>query len=132
MHPADISAALKRVGYTQKQVGDECGVGRGVANAVIRGVGRSRRVEEKISELTGIGLAELWPHWYGPDVPARVMVLGHSNVAAGRDLIGNQVREPAASYGDQAEERLLRLYRALEPAQRDELERIARKLIAGG
>jgi lambda repressor-like predicted transcriptional regulator len=64
MHPADIAAALKRAGYTQKEVGDACGVGRGVANAVIRGVGRSKRVEEKIAELTGLSLGQLWPDWY--------------------------------------------------------------------
>lgn len=132
MHPHDIEALLKKAGYKQTNIAQELNVPRSTIYAVLHGRGRSRQVEDRIAAITGLAPEVLWPQWYGPDVPARVMVLGHSNVAAGRDLVGNHVREPAASYGDPAEERMLRLYRALEPAQRDELERIARKMIAGG
>lgn len=130
MHSADITAALKRKGFSQADVGTACAVGRGVANAVVRGVGRSKKVEDKISEITGIPLAELWPQWYADTGGVRVS--GDGNVVAGRDQVG--VRQEMPHYGAKlsiAEERWLRLFRALEPTQQEEVERFMRQKIAG-
>lgn len=132
MHPADITAALKRKGFSQAAVGTACAVGRGVANAVVRGVGRSKKVEDKVSEITGVPLAELWPQWYG-EPGGGVQVQGEGNMVAGRDQVG--VRQETPQYGAKlsiAEERWLRLLRALEPAQQEEVEKFMRQKIAGG
>ncbi len=133
MHPADITAALKRLNCTQADVARLIGTARSNVSAVVSGRSRSRPAEEKISELTGIPLAELWPQWYGAPGGSTLSVRGDSNVVAGRDQVG--VQQPTAPYGAKltiAEERLLRLFRALEPAQQDEAESMLRKMIAGG
>lgn len=65
MHSADITAALKRAGYGQAELGRSLGVGKATVSAVINGKGRSARVEERISEITGLRLKDLWPQHYG-------------------------------------------------------------------
>lgn len=134
MHAHDIEAAMKKAGLTQTALANELGVPRSTIYAVLHGKGRSRQVEERISELTRIPQTELWPHWYG-DAPARVSVVGDGNQVAGRDV--TRVHAPEAIYAGGlrltiAEERLLRLFRALEQEQQGQLESYARKLIAGG
>lgn len=64
MHPAEIQAALKLQGYSQAQVATMCGVKPSAVSMVINGRGRSRPIEEKISEVLRLSLSRLWPHWY--------------------------------------------------------------------
>ncbi len=139
MHPADIAAALKRKKVTQAEVAAACGVVRGVANAVVRGVGRSKKVEAEISNVTGIPLEELWPQWY-PPASAKgntVSVRGDRNVTAGGKIghvVDPQTRDAFALFVSgltPTEERLIRLYRALEPGQQEEVEQFMRKKLAG-
>ncbi|MBI2397711.1 MAG: helix-turn-helix domain-containing protein [Xanthomonadales bacterium] len=78
MHPVDIRSALKKAGYTAEKVASDLGVtGPAVRNAIDSKT-RSRRVEERISEITQIALWELWPKWYqapaGTKAPAVVGV----------------------------------------------------------
>ncbi len=233
MHPADISAALKRAGFGQAELGRLLDVSKSTVNLVINGKGRSEKVESKISELTGLPLDVLWPQHHGPapdapgaevtalvdpnrlafigayieayardrlgaagvanvrvvgqiynevrakgfaeekdqalanerielfveqlasidgveapeelakrllrgaqrsgEIGGNLQVSGDRNVVAGRDQVG--IRESAPSYGAKltiAEERWLRLLRALEPAQQEEVEKFMRQKIAGG
>lgn len=65
MHPAQIKAALTIAGYRQTEVAQELGVAPTTVGAVINGRSRSKLVEERISALTGLPLAELWPQWHG-------------------------------------------------------------------
>jgi lambda repressor-like predicted transcriptional regulator len=131
MHAHDIEAKLKKSGHTQTTVARELQVPRSTIYAVLHGKGRSRKVEERISELIKVPLAELWPQWYG-EAGGAVQVSGDGNVVAGRDQVG--IRESGPSYGAKltiAEERWLRLFRALEPSQQDEVEKFMRQKIAG-
>lgn len=132
MHPADITAALKRLGYGQADVARLIGTARSNVSSVVSGRSRSRAVEEKISELTEIPLSELWPQWYGQP-GGGVTVSGDGNRVVGRDFVG--VAESQMRYGPSlsvAEERLLRLFRALEGRQQADVETYIRKLLAGG
>ncbi len=66
MHPADIRATLEKQGFTQAEISASLRppVHRTLVNKVIRGRKRSRRVEERIAEVTGIPLWTLWPQWH--------------------------------------------------------------------
>jgi lambda repressor-like predicted transcriptional regulator len=65
MHPADIAAALKKVGSSASAVGREIGVSQVSVSRVIAGQSRSERIEQRISEVTDIPPYRLWPQWYG-------------------------------------------------------------------
>lgn len=65
MHPAQIKAALTIAGYRQTEVAQELGIAPTTVGAVINGRSRSKLVEERISAMTGLSLAELWPQWHG-------------------------------------------------------------------
>lgn len=72
MTPTDIKYELEKAGFTQADVARMCKVThRQTVNAVIRGTGRSRRIEETIAGLLHKPLADVWPHWYGPDAKRR-------------------------------------------------------------
>lgn len=64
MHPADIRAALKKAGFTLNGVGTELDVTGQTVGSVIRGEGRSARIEKRITEITGLTLNQLWPQWH--------------------------------------------------------------------
>lgn len=66
MKPLEIKHALEVAGYCQADVGRSLTpvVNRSLVNAVIKSVGRSRRVEERIAQILGKPPAEIWPHWY--------------------------------------------------------------------
>ncbi|MGB3749430.1 MAG: helix-turn-helix domain-containing protein [Rhodanobacter sp.] len=70
MHPAYIAAGLEMAGYSQAALARELKVSPQAVYTVVRGTGRNRRVEQRIAELTGLALAELWPQWHC-DEPAR-------------------------------------------------------------
>lgn len=65
MHPAQIAASLKIAGYTQKDLAEELGVAPTTIGAVLHGRSRSAPIEQRIAEITGHTLEELWPAWYG-------------------------------------------------------------------
>lgn len=126
MHPADITAALKKLGVSQADIARECGVERQAVSSVINGRGRSKRVEASIASVLGVPLERLWPDRYG----AAVSVLGDRNQVAGANITTVRVGESPPSYGD-TEARILRLWRALEPDQQSAVEQYMRRLIAG-
>lgn len=79
MHPAMIQAALKVRGISQVEIARRCNVTHASVYQVIQGRSRSANIEECISDLTGLTLAELWPQWHGKAAankkPAREQVL---------------------------------------------------------
>lgn len=70
MHPADIRAALNKRGYSILLAANDLSVSDCSVGRVVRGQGRSRRIEQRIAEITDIPLARLWPQWYGPKAHA--------------------------------------------------------------
>ena len=70
MHPADINAALQKAGSSQAQVArslegrDGGELSHAAVHLVIRGRSHSARIALRISELTGLTVAELWPGVY--------------------------------------------------------------------
>jgi|GEM_PF-735643 len=113
MHPAEIQAALKLQGYSQSHIATMCGVRPSTVSMVINGRGRSRPIEEKISEVLRLSLSRLWPHWYD-DSNAQPPKAG--------------VREEPVLSAEEL--RLLAMYRALSNARklqfRDMLELLGR------
>lgn len=72
MTPIDIKYALERAGYSQAEVARMCNVThRQTVNAVIHSTGRSKTIESAIARLLNKPVAEIWPHWYGPDAGRR-------------------------------------------------------------
>lgn len=65
MHPAEIQAALKIRGINQSEIARYAGVSRNTVSSVVNGRSRSQQIEQRISELLGIPVEDLWPHWYG-------------------------------------------------------------------
>ncbi len=83
MSPIDIKYALERAGLTQADVARMCQVAhRQTVSAVIHSVGRSRQIEEKIATLLGLSLAEIWPHWHGPEARRRKRPLNVAELSA--------------------------------------------------
>lgn len=68
---ARIKYALELRQYTQSDVARECKVSRGMVFQVIQGIGRSKKVENRIAAITQIALEELWPQWHGPQAGRR-------------------------------------------------------------
>jgi lambda repressor-like predicted transcriptional regulator len=70
MHPADISAALRKAGSSQAQVARwfaEQGhkpVTHAAVHMVVSGRGSSARIARRISEVTRLPVAVLWPGKY--------------------------------------------------------------------
>jgi lambda repressor-like predicted transcriptional regulator len=73
MHPADITAALKKRGSSQSAVARSvCGrsghaVTPGAVHLVVKGQSASRTIALGIAKATGIPVAQLWPGKY-PDL----------------------------------------------------------------
>lgn len=66
MHPSDIVATLRRCGSSVSQIARDVGVSQPSASAVVNGANRSERIENRIAEITGLGLHEIWPKWHKP------------------------------------------------------------------
>ena len=72
MHPADINAALRKAGSSQAKVSrwfaehGEQPVSPAAVHLVISGRGSSARIARRISEITGVPVARLWPGRYAP------------------------------------------------------------------
>ncbi|WP_366918223.1 helix-turn-helix domain-containing protein [Algiphilus sp.] len=61
MKPVDIRIALLRKGVTNVQVANDLGLSPKTVSNVIRGHGYSSRVARRLSEVTGIPVARLFP-----------------------------------------------------------------------
>ena len=64
MHPADITAALKKAGSSQKQVAQAAGVSTAAVWQIVTGRQRSWAVANVISAHTGLPVQKLWPGAY--------------------------------------------------------------------
>lgn len=70
MHPADINAALRKAGSSQAQIARWFGqtgqkpVSAGAVSIIVNGRMKSARIARRISEVTGIPVARLWPGKY--------------------------------------------------------------------
>lgn len=89
MHPADIVALLRRCGKTQLELAEDLGVSHVTVSGVINSRGRSRRVAERIAEVTGTPVEVLWPGVYlpGGSQPRSKRSIGRLAVALREGLI---------------------------------------------
>jgi lambda repressor-like predicted transcriptional regulator len=76
MHPAEIQAALKIRGVKQSDLAASCGVAANTVSAVIHGRSRSQQVEQRIADVIGAPVEQIWPHWFA--VPLMQGVAGLS------------------------------------------------------
>lgn len=72
MHPADINAALKKAGYTQRRIAKDLGVRQPTVYLVVYGKGTSARIAKAIAQATGLPLSTLWPGKYDKPAAGRV------------------------------------------------------------
>lgn len=61
MHAEEIKAKIRMQGITPAMIADELSVTPQTVSGVIRGKGTSRRIQNRISEITGIAVDEMWP-----------------------------------------------------------------------
>lgn len=64
MHPEQIKAAIRMTGTTPAYIADGMGVSRACVSHVIHSRGISAKVAKRISQVTGIPIATLWPGKY--------------------------------------------------------------------
>ena len=62
MHPEQIKAEIRMAGTTPSFIASELGVSRATVSQIIRGTGRSARVEKRISDLLQKSVDEIWPN----------------------------------------------------------------------
>jgi putative transcriptional regulator len=65
MHPELIKAHLRIGGTTPAALATELGVSPMTVSQVIHGNGSSRRIAERIAQVLGKSVAEIWPQRYG-------------------------------------------------------------------
>lgn len=61
MHPADITAVLRKAGSSQAKIARELQITPTTVHQVVHDRARSLRVALKISEATKVPLSKLWP-----------------------------------------------------------------------
>ena len=64
MHPADIQAALKKLGYTQKQIAEELGIEPINISRVIHHIANSERVRRAVADAIGIDRTIVFEEYY--------------------------------------------------------------------
>lgn len=64
MHPEDIKASIRKTGVTPADLARELGVSHMSVSYVIEGRHTSRRIADRIAEITGKSLNQLWPGKY--------------------------------------------------------------------
>lgn len=64
MHPADIQAALKKLGITQRTIANELDVSEVTVSTVIKGRVTSRRIADFISAKINRNVDAIWPDKY--------------------------------------------------------------------
>lgn len=62
MHPADISAALRKARSSQAQIARQLGVSQANVSQAVHGRHGSRRVQAAIAKATGKPVTKLWPN----------------------------------------------------------------------
>jgi lambda repressor-like predicted transcriptional regulator len=67
MHPADIQAALRKAGVSQKTIADKFGVTESTVSQVIHGQSKSRRVAEYMASVIEKEIHNIWPGSYEQD-----------------------------------------------------------------
>lgn len=60
----DRIAAVQNAGWSNQQLARDLACSRSAISRVLHGHSRSRRIEARIAELTGISLCQMWPEWY--------------------------------------------------------------------
>ena len=60
MHPEQIKAEMRMKGVTPAMLCDELGLSRSMITHVIHGHARSKRVEERISQIIGKAIPDIW------------------------------------------------------------------------
>jgi len=61
MHPEQIKAAIRMNGTTPARIADELEVSRTTVSQIIHNKATSARIRQRISEVTGIPVAKMWP-----------------------------------------------------------------------
>lgn len=61
MHPADITATLRKAGTSQAKIARKLNITRTTVSQVVRGTGKSRRVQQAIARAAGVPVTTLWP-----------------------------------------------------------------------
>jgi Ner family transcriptional regulator len=64
MDRIDIQFAIRKKGYTLRNVATNVGVTPSVVTEIVSGRKRSRRVALEISSITGFPVSQLWPGQY--------------------------------------------------------------------
>lgn len=62
MHPADITATLRKAGTSQAQIARKLKITPTTVSQVVRGRGTSRRVQQAIARAAGVPVTTLWPN----------------------------------------------------------------------
>lgn len=69
MHPADITAALRKRRSSQADIARQLGLTKTTVCGVVQGRYNSRRVKAAIAKATGIPQNKLWPNAKGAVQP---------------------------------------------------------------
>ena len=83
MHPADIKAAVKKNFSSIAAMARELGITPQCVGLVIAGQSRSRRIEQHVSQVTGLALSQLWPRLYEPTAHAEPPLDGRTPTSEG-------------------------------------------------
>ncbi len=62
MHPEEIKAAMRMKGFTQAVIADELEVAQSSVAQTIAGRIRSSRIQQRIAQIIGRPVAEIWPN----------------------------------------------------------------------
>jgi len=62
MHPEQIKAQMRMSGWTQAMLADDMGVSVSAVYQAITGMGRSSRIQQRISEILGQPVQAIWPN----------------------------------------------------------------------
>lgn len=64
VHPADITAELKKVGSSQTAIARDLSVSQAAVWSVINGRKKSMRIARRIARQTGLAIEQMWPGKY--------------------------------------------------------------------
>ncbi|MGH8782079.1 helix-turn-helix domain-containing protein [Paraburkholderia sp.] len=78
MHPADISAQLRKAGHSQARIARELGVSETAVHHVVYGRSKSCRIARRICERSGLDPETAWPGRY-PEF--QLNPIGHAEAA---------------------------------------------------
>lgn len=87
-----VKAALVLANVSQAEVAQQCGVEPASVSNVVNGRSRSKTVEMRIANITGVPLEQLWPQWYGPDAKRRRKHMTAAAMAAALEQLASLAR----------------------------------------